>query len=136
MDRPAVGAAPRTMRYWLARTLRETRETAGLERNTVANLAGVDGATISRFENGHTWPQQIDRIVAAYALLCGVDDGRDLWARALTAYRTNGGAPLLGDLNPAQRALLLALEASQRSRPYDAESQEEPSATDRRQEDG
>lgn len=124
----------RTMCYWLARTARETRESVDppVKTSTLAVLAGVDASTISRFEAAKTWPQKIDRVVAAYAAMCGIEDGRELWARALKDWRASGGAPALEELGPAQRALLLAMEAAQRKSPYDGESQSEPNATQKK----
>jgi transcriptional regulator with XRE-family HTH domain len=112
----------RTMRYWLSCTLKEVRERAGQKPKTVAELAGVDASTISRFENNQAWPQKIDRMVAAYAMLSGVDDGRDLWHEAVERFRAQGGAPVLGELSSAQKSLRLALEAAQRQSPYGDES--------------
>lgn len=112
----------RTMRYWISTVLREAREEAGVPPKNVAQLADVDNSTLSRFENHRTWPQNLDRMVAAYALIAGVEDPRDLWREAVQRYVKDGGQPVLGELSPAQRSLRLALEAAQRQTPYADES--------------
>ena len=102
-----------SMKYWLARILREARERAQIRRQEIATVAGLDSSTISRFENATSWPQQLDRVVAAYAHLCGISDGRELWSQALHAWQTHGEPPTLGQLTPAQHFVLLALQAGQ-----------------------
>jgi len=103
----------RSMRYWLSRILREARERAHIRRQEIAIVAGLDASTISRFENATSWPQQLDRLVAAYAQLCGIEDGRELWTQALRSWQTRGSPPTLGQLTPAQQYVLLALQSTQ-----------------------
>lgn len=123
-----------TMRYWLARTLRQTRESRGVSRDAIRMLVpGRDGnpmdiSTLSRFENGQTWPREIDALVPAYALLCGIEDPRELWKQALADWLAKGAAPTVGQLSPALRSVMLAVEARQRQQPYDAESQGKPTS--------
>ena len=107
-----------SMRYWLARTLREIREAQGLSQQDVAQTAGggIDHATISRLENNLTWPGNLDEIIVAYATIAKIEDPRDLWLQVIARYRKEGTIPVGGDLSPRQRAVLDALEARQRRR--------------------
>ncbi len=125
------------MRYWLARTLRETRLAHGVNRREILALVPgqrgqMDPATLYRFEKGETWPHNLDQLVVAYARLCGIEDARKLWANAVAAYKAHGTAPVLGPvpISPALRALLLAQEAAGRETPpYGDESQDKPTST-------
>ncbi len=130
-----------TMHYWLARTLRERREARKLSVSQITMLIPgrdpakrLDESQLSRFENALSWPRNIDEIVAAYAAACGIEDGRKLWADALKHWRVQGTAPALGhlEISPQVRSVLLAQEAKQRSRPYDAESPSKPTSSHRR----
>lgn len=137
---------PRTMIYWLARTLREARQGAGVSLAYIVTILRTQGqdiseSTLSRLEKpkplppkgeDQSYPKAIERIVAAYAQALGMTDGRLLWERALRSWQDCGGAPIVGDLTPEMRAVWLAAEAEQRSRPDDGESQSEPSATTKR----
>lgn len=49
----------------------------------IAGELGINPSVLSRFENGRTgWPQDIERIVAAYERCCGLEP-EDLWRRAI-----------------------------------------------------
>jgi transcriptional regulator with XRE-family HTH domain len=65
----------------LATVARLTREAAGLSQIDIATSAQVTAATISRFENGKRHPREIERIIKAYAVECGVSETQ-LWQRA------------------------------------------------------
>lgn len=138
-DTPATPPAPGrdTMRYWLLRELDSLREAIGFTQADVAYHAGVDKATISRFEQG-TWSRGLDQIVTAYALLGGVEDPRSIWMKAAKNYRQHGTIPSAADANlkPAALAARLALEASLRRKPYGDESQDKPNANRRRRATG
>lgn len=131
MDGTSDGAEKgRTMRYWLGQTLREARQARGIKLIDIARLADYsDASALTRFENDETWPNRLDLVIAAYAYMCGIEDGRELWESALKRWRRSGSAPTLGELTPAQRAVLLALEAARRQSPYDGGSRSEPTAT-------
>lgn len=116
------------MKYWLSRVLREARERAQISRQQLATVAGLDSSTISRFEQAASWPQHIDRLVAAYAHMCRIEDGRELWTAALHAWRAHGSPPALGELTAAQQYVLLALQASAQQ-PQPATLQQPPGPT-------
>jgi hypothetical protein len=129
------------MRYWLGRTLRETREAKGKALIDIVtemknHSLKVSEAKLSRFESGtpdeqpgEGWPRGlIDEIVVAYAQHCDIDDGRDLWKAALHNWTEQGGVPVLGELTPQLRSQLLAAEARQRMQPDDGESRGAPTS--------
>lgn len=64
----------------LARFQHRPRVTA----RQIANELGIDPSVLSRFENGQHpgWPQNIERIVAAYERCCELEP-EDLWRRAI-----------------------------------------------------
>ena len=66
----------------IGRALRDARNHAGLRLIDVAGPAGVSQAVLSRFERGHGWPRDPDRVVGAYAAACGVSP-LELWRAAL-----------------------------------------------------
>jgi transcriptional regulator with XRE-family HTH domain len=61
---------------------RAARTDAGLELLDIARAASVSEATVSRFEIGHGWRRETDRIVAAYAVELGTTP-ETLWRAAL-----------------------------------------------------
>lgn len=145
-DRDRSPEHRRTMRYWLGRTLRDQRKAKGLAlKDVVVTLRNyghaVSEAKLSRLESGareekpgEGWPRgQLDEIVAAYAQVCGIEDGRDLWSAALATWKQAGGAPVIGELTPYLRAELAGLEARQRStRHVDGSSEATTSKAPRR----
>lgn len=87
-----VPAATR-MSWWIASELHEERERAGISEEQVAVSLGVDVRTVNRLEKGATMGRDIDRFVAQYAYLCGLDDPREFWDRALARWHKSGSAP-------------------------------------------
>lgn len=79
--------AESTMLYWLGQACRRAREEKGLSRVKVARHLNRDPSTLFRFEAGETWPDYIDRVLAGYAELTGLRDGRVLWAEACEALK-------------------------------------------------
>lgn len=127
----------RTMRYWLGRTLRETRNAAGKDLLDISQELRRNGLsttepTVSRIETSPGWPRDLDAIVAAYAEVCRIEDPRDLWEKALGAWISRGGIPYLGSLTPERSAELLALEARKRSLQRAGESQAKPISSRKR----
>lgn len=70
----------------LAAAATGARRTAGRSQLDIANAAGVSHTTISRLERAASWPIDVDRIIAAYASECGVDE-LDLWHAAIKKAR-------------------------------------------------
>lgn len=81
------------MSYWLADALRATREAAKVSRNAIAKRLDVDPSTVFRLEKGAGLTRDVERYVAAYAELCGVEDGRQLWRDALNRWMDHGAPP-------------------------------------------
>lgn len=138
-DREPTPEENRTFLFWLSKHLRELRECKDVSIADIAVL--VDGrktgkpintSSLSRFENGESWPDRPDQTVAAYAYLCGYEDARELWKEAIERFIKKGGAPAIEDLRSPGRALRLASEAAQRTRPYVAESPDKPTSIPRR----
>jgi hypothetical protein len=89
--------ADRTMLYWMASTCRDLRADTALE--VVAARAGASVGALRAFERANSWPQahRLDRVIAAYADIAGVDNGdaREVWRRALALWEVQGEAPIL-----------------------------------------
>lgn len=82
-----MGASRDVMLSWLAITLRDARIQAGRKQVHIAAEANMDQASINRFEQGRSWPRDVDRIVAAYARDLNVEP-RELWRAALDRWDT------------------------------------------------
>jgi hypothetical protein len=61
------------------------RREAGCSAAAIAIEAGVDPATVYRFERARAWPRDPDELVAAYARLVGMAP-RDLWGEGLARW--------------------------------------------------
>jgi transcriptional regulator with XRE-family HTH domain len=70
------------MEVRLGAAAREIRVAAGRTLMDIANTAGVSQSGIGRFEQGHGWRRDTNRIVDAYAHECGVTP-EDIWRAAL-----------------------------------------------------
>lgn len=66
----------------LGRTARRIRQQHELGLLDIAHIAGVDQATLSRFEKGDGWRRDTNAIVAAYARATGLKSA-DIWRMAL-----------------------------------------------------
>lgn len=119
---------PKRFSWWLADTLRDERERAGQPVELVAYVLGVNVRTIERFEDSayrgadgeKPYGADIDRMVATYAYLLGLDDARDLWQLALDRWRSEGPPPDFMADHPAAKFVAPLREAAQgqrRSRP-------------------
>lgn len=99
MQREGLGAADMPvgtrMSYWIARTLNRVRTRAGIHERTMAELMGVDARTIKRWEAGDSFGRrsELDRAIAGYAYVLGMEDGRELWQDALDWWRAEGAPP-------------------------------------------
>lgn len=128
------GAPGRRFSYWLADTLRAERTKADQPIELIAYVLGVNPRTIERFEDpAHRddtgekpWGRDIDRVVAVYAYVLGVEDPRDLWQLALDRWRDEGERPdFLSDLPPSTRGFIRPLwDEARRQRQALAEQQE------------
>jgi transcriptional regulator with XRE-family HTH domain len=72
--------------YWIAQVAREWRDAAGAIQEDILKAGDVRIGTISRFENKRARPENIDRLVAAYAAVIGVT-ADVLWELALERWR-------------------------------------------------
>lgn len=140
-----------TMRYWIGRTLQQIRIENGGRIDDVRDELRIatrgDPPHASRLERleegaynaapGTGWPQgepTLDQIITAYTqLFIGQRaDARDVWERAVTRWRREGGAPQLGVESPqeafARRAAEAARAHQRATRQGDAASQSAPSA--------
>lgn len=89
-----------TMIFWLAQAAKQLRENHEPQRRQVhiAAALSIDQSTIYRFEQGETWPQRTDAVVAAYAEDLGIADAREIWELALQLWREEGDMPDLKGL--------------------------------------
>lgn len=83
------------MSYWIAYTLADAREGADIPRKRMAEVLGVDYRTVMRWESGDSFgrKQELDRAVAGYAYIVGLDDARVLWDAALDHWHKDGAPP-------------------------------------------
>ena len=83
------------MSYWIAATLVRAREEAGIHERQMAEIMGVDPSTIRRWETGDSFGRrtELDRAIAGYAYVLGLEDARELWDAALTAWYEHGSPP-------------------------------------------
>lgn len=117
--------------YWIATVLNDAREKAHVKEEEAATTLGVVVRTIRRLENrdgeAPTLGRDINRYVAAYAWLLGMDDGRDLWERALKRWRSHGTAPVFTPSDAPAEAFAAAI----RRRVLDA-SRDDPGTSSER----
>lgn len=109
------------MSYWLAATLQSEREAAGISRDLMALSLGVGRRTIDRLEAGSpALPPNLHLYMAGYAHVLGIDDGRELWRRALANWDANGKPPQFkpeGSAALVARAVREAARQAQRGDP-------------------
>lgn len=86
----------RWFRMMLLIICKETREATGESKERVADLVGVSGNTIVRFEKGEHFPkmENVDRYIAGYAKAGGLKDPFVLLEQVAAYWRVNGRAPL------------------------------------------
>jgi transcriptional regulator with XRE-family HTH domain len=101
--------ATREFASWLAIVASEAREEHGISLERVAADADVSVSTVRNFEEKGTWPHKVNRLMAVYAKLTGLGDGRLLFAQAVSNWQEHGRPPLA---DPDQEPDLLA-EAEQ-----------------------
>lgn len=81
--------------YWLAKAAIEVREGAHATPEHVGAAARLRSETVTRFEKVENWPRDLDRLMAAYADVAGIDDARTIFDLALDKWYANGDAPQL-----------------------------------------
>lgn len=109
-------APGRRYSYWLGQLLSREREGTGdehgigirkgepIDRGLLAGMIGYSEKTLERREEGErqknnpdvrkfTFGDDIDKIVAGYAYILGIDDPRVLWERALKLWHAEGAVP-------------------------------------------
>lgn len=82
----AVGEMEGGLLPHLGRAARDHRRRAKLKLVRVAYSLNKAEATMSRFERGEVQPNDLDRVVAAYAREVGVEP-IDIWADAMERWR-------------------------------------------------
>ena len=108
------------MSYWIATTLHDERERVGVSEDDMARTIGVNWRTIRRLEEGHGMGRDIDRFVAGYAYLLGVEDARELWGIALRRWQESGSPPRFEAIDGPAAAFAEAIRAEalrRRARP-------------------
>lgn len=95
---------PETFIFWLAAAARELREQSNARLEHVAAAADEGVHVVRRFEKGDTKtiPRNLDRLIAGYAQVAGVDNPRDIFEMALRMWREYG-EPQDGRLTAAQK---------------------------------
>ncbi|HEX5591998.1 MAG TPA: helix-turn-helix transcriptional regulator [Solirubrobacterales bacterium] len=73
---------PVSFRKYFGEALEEARSHADLSRLAIAEVLGVDEATVWRWENGKNWPEDPDVVAAIYSRE-GQPSVLDLWTKAL-----------------------------------------------------
>lgn len=108
---------PENMIGWAAVAARLARQAAGVRQAKIASELDVDQSTIARFERGASWPSGADRMLEAYAKVCGIDGGAIvLWTTAaeLWARHRDGVAPPLDEFERELAAVARKLERAGR----------------------
>lgn len=87
-------AGPDQLLFWLARVAEFARTSRQPEipKARVAQLLEVAPSTITRFEQGLSWPRDPDATMTAYAYLVGRDP-RELWEAAVSSLLAEGDRP-------------------------------------------
>jgi hypothetical protein len=127
-----------TLQWWIADTLRDLRDRAGLKPETIHPAAGISGSQVWRFENHETWPRDFETLLVAYSDALGADDPRDLLAVALERWRdAQPSMPLREEPTPEVRfaEVLKAQRKADRAQ-APASPAEKPNATPKRKAGG
>lgn len=82
--------------YWLAESARQARESSGESLEAIAVVSGLTKESVKRFETARHWPQNPERLLAAYAYIAGIADTRDLFHHALDLWDEFGEPPDYG----------------------------------------
>lgn len=120
--------------YWLAAVLRKEREAAGRTRQDIATMLGTSVKTIDRFESGESLGRDAELYVAAYAYALGLEDSRELWARAVQSWLQKGVPPVFRAEGPAEAYARAIRNVALRQRQSGGERSERRNTTRRRAE--
>lgn len=80
--------------YWLGKTARTVRLDSRAKMREISALAHLDKSSLYRFEAGRTWPEHVERVIAAYADAAGID-ARKVWLTAVELWLRYGAEPVL-----------------------------------------
>lgn len=123
--------------YWIGRTLKRTREEAGISVSDIARPLGIENITITRLEAGKRFGRDMDRYIAGYAFVLGLEDGRELWKRALADYYRHGTPPVfIVEEGPASAFAHAIRDVVLRRKVRDAEQSSSRPATRKRRASG
>lgn len=93
------------MSYWMAWALKDARVRAGIGSAKMATSLDVNERTIKRLEEGKSLAGHkldMESAVAGYAYVLGIEDGRELWRRAIDEWMKHGSPPVhVSDPGPA-----------------------------------
>lgn len=90
---------------YLGHLLEEKRTKADpyISRAKIARLLVVTEQTVERLELKPGLPPDVDRYVAGYARLLGIDDPRDIYLEAIDRWKKHGPRPRVSADEPLQR---------------------------------
>lgn len=80
---------------WLGFAAEKVRTDADVRIEQIATMVDLSGAQIRRFEKAKHFPNDPDRMLAAYAAAAGLDDPRAIYQQALDLWYEHGSKPLL-----------------------------------------
>lgn len=123
--------AGRRFATFLAAVCLHVRESTHASEERIADLAGVKGISIERFEKGETFPNaNFDQYLAAYAYDANIDP-RDLISMAIDWWREHGEPPRISREVPVVERELKLTPAGIVAMIRDAEQQEQRRAAER-----
>jgi transcriptional regulator with XRE-family HTH domain len=130
------GDGVRRLSYWISETLKSARVSAGISEDDLARVRGVSGNTIRRLEKEESFDRgTIDRYLAGYAYVLGIDDPRKLWEQALTWWYVEGAAPEFSPPDGPAQAFARAIQVqARRQRQARAELSETQTAIPKKRE--
>jgi hypothetical protein len=78
--------------YWIAALAAGHRIETGMSPEKMSQLTGINAMLLRRFERGEAWPVDLDSILAAYAQIAELEDGRHIVVQAVDAWLTHDEA--------------------------------------------
>jgi hypothetical protein len=137
MPKPQSAHPPAGQRflYWLAHAATQARERVDVRAETIASMLDMSVESVRRFETAKHFPNDPDRMIAAYAAVAGLDDPREIYQQALNLWYAHGSMPLLGAKNDGALTAGQKFEreiASRRAQPRAPAAPEESSTAARK----